>query len=211
MGRRTVLVVDDHRTVAELLRLAIDATPGLTCVATAYDVPTARRRALELSPDVVLCDLHLGEGRKSGLRLARVLADLDLRVAVLLLTGDAGGLHLDELRDSGASGLLAKNGDLELLLAAVERATRDQLDIDPVLLRSLTRPVSKAVPLSPREQEVLRWMGSGRDVAWIAKKLGIRPSTCRGYVKSLLVKLDAHTQLEAVVRAQALGLLDRAS
>jgi DNA-binding NarL/FixJ family response regulator len=41
----------------------------------------------------------------------------------------------------------------------------------------------------------------------IARVLGIMQETCRGYVKSLHVKLGARSQLEAVVRAQRLGLL----
>jgi DNA-binding CsgD family transcriptional regulator len=39
--------------------------------------------------------------------------------------------------------------------------------------------------------------------------LGISLHTCRGYVKSLLSKLGVSSQLEAVVTAQRLGLIDR--
>jgi DNA-binding CsgD family transcriptional regulator len=42
----------------------------------------------------------------------------------------------------------------------------------------------------------------------IARVLGITLETCRGYVKSLHAKLGARSQLEAVVKAQQLGLLD---
>jgi len=41
----------------------------------------------------------------------------------------------------------------------------------------------------------------------IARTLGISLNTCRGYVKSVLSKLGASSQLEAVVTAQRLGLL----
>jgi DNA-binding CsgD family transcriptional regulator len=41
----------------------------------------------------------------------------------------------------------------------------------------------------------------------IADHLGISPNTCRGYVKSLLWKLDAHSQLEAVAIARRQGLI----
>jgi DNA-binding CsgD family transcriptional regulator len=42
----------------------------------------------------------------------------------------------------------------------------------------------------------------------IARVLGISLNTCRGYVKSLLSKLGASSQLEAVLKAQQLGLLE---
>jgi DNA-binding CsgD family transcriptional regulator len=43
----------------------------------------------------------------------------------------------------------------------------------------------------------------------IARVLGISLHTCRGYVKSLLSKLGVSSQLEAVVTAQRLGLIER--
>ena len=54
---------------------------------------------------------------------------------------------------------------------------------------------------------MLELLGEGLDVTAIGKRLGIRTSTCRGYVQNVLNKLDAHTQLEAVVHARARGLL----
>jgi DNA-binding NarL/FixJ family response regulator len=50
-------------------------------------------------------------------------------------------------------------------------------------------------------------LADGSDARAIAKALGISVSTCRGYVKNLLLKLDAHTQLEAVVIATNHGLV----
>jgi DNA-binding NarL/FixJ family response regulator len=44
-------------------------------------------------------------------------------------------------------------------------------------------------------------------VKMIARVLGIGLQTCRGYVKSLHSKLGARSQLEAVVKAQQVGLL----
>ena len=43
----------------------------------------------------------------------------------------------------------------------------------------------------------------------IARILGISEETCRSYVKALHTKLSARSQLETVVKAQQMGLLDR--
>ena len=61
--------------------------------------------------------------------------------------------------------------------------------------------------LTPRELEVLRLLGEGRDPRCIAKELGVSLHTCRGYVKGILAKLDAHSQLEAVVIATRAGVI----
>ena len=41
----------------------------------------------------------------------------------------------------------------------------------------------------------------------VARKLGLRETTVRNHVRLLLLALGAHSQLEAVARARAFGLL----
>ena len=62
-------------------------------------------------------------------------------------------------------------------------------------------------PLTPREQDVLILLAEGVDARTIARRLGISVNTCRGYVKSIFLKLDAHSQLEAVAIARKHGLV----
>jgi len=62
-------------------------------------------------------------------------------------------------------------------------------------------------PLSERELSVLVRMADGRDVTHIARELSISHHTSRGHVKSLLSKLGAHSQLEAVIIAVRIGLI----
>jgi DNA-binding NarL/FixJ family response regulator len=64
-----------------------------------------------------------------------------------------------------------------------------------------------AAELTDREREVLRGLSQGLDPQTIARRLGISVHTCRGHVKSILAKLEAHSQLEAVVKAIRRGLL----
>ena len=69
---------------------------------------------------------------------------------------------------------------------------------------------SRTVPtLSPREQEVLALLAAGIDPTNIARQLGITVHTCRSYVRNVLAKLGAHSQLEAVAVAHQSGLLSR--
>jgi DNA-binding CsgD family transcriptional regulator len=62
--------------------------------------------------------------------------------------------------------------------------------------------------LTQREHDVLACLGRGMAPKAIARVLGISLHTCRGYVKSLLGKLEVRSQLEAVVKAQQLGMLE---
>jgi DNA-binding NarL/FixJ family response regulator len=63
--------------------------------------------------------------------------------------------------------------------------------------------------LTVREREVLRLMADGLDNGEVAERLGIRYGTVRSHVRNLIAKLNAHSKMEAVVRAEELGLIER--
>ncbi len=62
--RPRVLVVDDHRTFADLLSGALDAS-GMTCVGTANTAAQAVAMAAALAPDIVVMDIQMP--REDGL------------------------------------------------------------------------------------------------------------------------------------------------
>ncbi|WP_431357656.1 response regulator transcription factor [Streptomyces lydicus] len=61
--------------------------------------------------------------------------------------------------------------------------------------------------LSPREVDVLACVASGATNAVVAERLGLRPETVKGYLRSGMRKLGAHTRLQAVVAARRIGAL----
>ncbi|MFK3734764.1 LuxR C-terminal-related transcriptional regulator [Streptomyces sp. NPDC088090] len=63
------------------------------------------------------------------------------------------------------------------------------------------------VTLTPRETDVLAAVASGATNAAAAQRLGLRPETVKGYLRSAMRKLGAHTRLEAVVAARRAGAL----
>ena len=83
--------------------------------------------------------------------------------------------------------------------------------VHPQLLRTLMadRADTPEPPrLSQRELDVVGMLSLGMDARTISDHLGISLHTCRGYLKTLFSKLDAHSQLEAVAAARRHGLLD---
>lgn len=61
--------------------------------------------------------------------------------------------------------------------------------------------------LAPRELDVLSWVAAGATNAAVAERLGLRPETVKGYLRSAMRKLGAHTRGEAVTTARRAGLL----
>ncbi|MEU9987418.1 helix-turn-helix transcriptional regulator [Streptomyces sp. NPDC048045] len=70
-----------------------------------------------------------------------------------------------------------------------------------------TARAADGVSLAPRELDVLSWVAAGATNAAVAERLGLRPETVKGYLRSAMRKLGAHTRGEAVMAARRAGLL----
>ncbi|MET9449388.1 helix-turn-helix transcriptional regulator [Streptomyces cinerochromogenes] len=68
-------------------------------------------------------------------------------------------------------------------------------------------PRAGGATLAPRELDVLSWVAAGATNAAVAERLGLRPETVKGYLRSAMRKLGAHTRGEAVTAARRAGLL----
>ncbi len=206
-----VLIVDDHTTFTELLAGALEREPDLDCVGFAGSAGSGFDQAVALRPDVVIMDFHLPDG--DGIAAAARILEEAPGTRIVLLTGDPTPEALVRAAATGICAFLPKDGSLAALLDALRHAQVGGMLVRPSLVAQLgglqaSRPYDVWTPtLTQRERSVLRLMAEGYDVRSNARTLGISQNTCRGYVKSILAKLGAHTQLEAVVAARRLDLL----
>lgn len=205
---RRVLVVDDQRTFSDLLQLALDVQDDLECVGVALTASDALTMVAEEAPDVVLMDVQLPDtdGIEATRRVKAEHPDTD----VLILTGRPDATLVARAADAGASGFLVKDHPLESILSGVRSGSPGTMVVEPVALATLLDTGANGtadVVLTNRELTVLSLLGEGVAPKQIAYRLGISLHTTRGYVKSILRKLDSHSVLEAVVTAQRRGLL----
>jgi DNA-binding NarL/FixJ family response regulator len=63
------------------------------------------------------------------------------------------------------------------------------------------------VVLSPRQTTILKLLAAGAGTRAIAGTLGISPATVRNHIQQIMVALQAHSRLEAVVQALQRRLL----
>ncbi len=70
--------------------------------------------------------------------------------------------------------------------------------------------IMNAMPLTPRELDVLRLLCNGRRYADIARELGMTRNTAAGHLKSIYRKLDVNSAAAAVMRAVEMQLFTAA-
>lgn len=214
-GPTRVMVVDDHMVFAEALAMVIAARPDLDCPIIATSIADGLRAAERAAPDVILLDVMLPDG--DGVEAIDRFRDAAPGTRILVLTGHMDLDVLTRAAAAGASGFLQKESDVEAIVRAIRAARDGTILVEQTTLTSIlgrvrrgheaTDPADDRPHLTARELDVLTLMGEGLDPHAIAQLLEISLNTCRGYQKSLMAKLDAHSQLEAVVIATRRGII----
>jgi DNA-binding NarL/FixJ family response regulator len=208
-----VLVIDPHRLFAELLAAVLHTQHDLDCVARCFSADEGRAAFASSHPDVVVIDSDLdGE---DGVVLASDLVAQRPEVRVIIVAGEARTEALRAAARAGACAYLPKASPLDDILDAIRSSRVGTMWAPTSLILAATaiddEPVEDTLDLTPRQLEVLRLLGEGFAVQQISRRLGLSIHTTRGYVKTLLARLDAHSQLEAVAIAKRRGLLRTAS
>lgn len=207
--RVTVLIVDDHRTLAEALGLAFDQAERFT-VTIGGGGGRAPARVAEDRPDVVLADLDaIGDGNLDSIRRIK---DAHPGAAVLVLSAREDDLLKARAVEAGASAILSKVTPVADLPELALRAHRGEALIDREEVIRLLRVLRKrrhqeaterqrVNRLTPRQTEILQLVANGVAPAEIAQRLGMSPHTLRTHVQNVLTRLGVHTKLEAVALA----------
>jgi DNA-binding NarL/FixJ family response regulator len=191
-----VLIVDDHDVVHWGFRLMLSNQPWVERCISSRTSTEAYALAERFKPHVALVDLFIGE--ESGPEICAQLRARSPETQVLLISG-AGRISPGAAKAAGASGFIPKDWGAADIARAVRMVGlgmtvfQPQVEVD-------------AVPLSPREREVLDLIAAGSTNREIAAALHLSPHTIKEHTSSLYRKLGARNRAEAVQRAQRLGL-----
>jgi DNA-binding NarL/FixJ family response regulator len=205
-----VLIVEDHRVVAEGLAALINDQSDMHVVGNVGTVAECVSAAADLDPDVVLLDFRLPDG--SGPDAAAAIRSIRPAAKMIFLTREDTDAARFAAVQSGASAFLHKSRAAAEVVAAIRDVARGKMLITPRTIATLLakrRSIEAQLErLTPREKEVLRLVAEGYPSRSIAAELGISYTTIRTHIRSLGAKLAVHSKLEAIVKARELGLIN---
>jgi DNA-binding NarL/FixJ family response regulator len=220
-----VMIVEDHRLVAEALRVLLQGAEDIDVVATYAGKDELLERWASVGADVVLMDFRLPDG--SGADAAAALRGAAQKPAVLFLSADESEESLLAAVEAGASGYLLKAGPAAELMSAVRSAAAGEVlipsqKLSGLVMRQRELAREKAArdrrdkehtqllgQLTSRERDVLELIVAGLDNKSIASRLAIGTGTVRAHVQHVLEKLGVHSKLEAAAQAVERGLVVR--
>lgn len=209
-ARLRVMIVDDHPMVRDGLKVYLDVSPALNCVAEVGSGEEALAECAENTPDVILMDMLMPG--MDGPTATRLILDKHPGIKVIALTSFHDPDLVQRAITSGASGYLLKSVSMSDLTAAIESVVEGRAVLAPEAAQALvkvTRRESRIIEhdLTPREREALTLLVQGLTNAEIAGKMDISQYTARFHVSNILTKLGAENRTDAVRLALEEGLV----
>lgn len=199
-----VLVLDDHRMVAEGLAALVGATEGIEVMGIGHSVEQGLRMVRLHRPDVTLVDCDMSDGTAADFIGRSKALGLDLRVVVL--SDSDGFCSIRSAVEAGARAFVLKSMSVDVVIQAIQNASAGRRFLPPEVASRLAEAMTLE-PLTGREKEVLQLLAEGRTNQDIAERLGIGVGTVKIHVNNVLSKLDADSRTQAVIRASLYGLV----
>ena len=216
--RTSVMLVDDHQVMRDLLRDALEHTGEFQVVAQAADGEEAVRVVREAAPDVIVMDVIMPV--MDGIEACREITELLPGVRVLMLTASNEQDAIVRSIAAGATGYLQKYSGKEQLLETLREVARGEFRIPGNAARRLARAVRSPSgddtsellgALTDREREILKLFAGGLSYQEIGDVREVSALTVRNAVSGVQKKLGFRTRQQMVVWAIRAGVVEDAS
>ncbi len=210
-----VLLVEDHALLASAIVEVLDV-PEVSVVAVARTGAEVALLAKREMASVLLLSYHLPDIRSTV--VASLVREASPETAIVFHTADDSEEAILDAIDAGAIAYLTRSATAEQFVEAIQRAARGEVLIPVALFASaIARQTTIAAEqgrrdtviagFTPRELEILRGLAQGIDTWTMATQFGIAPHTIEWHVRHVIEKLHVHSQLQAVVAAVRLGII----
>lgn len=210
-----LLIVDDQALVREILGWRLAQEADLDVVGTAEDAAQGLDLALRLRPDLILLDIDMPG--LSPFELARRVREESSDTAIVFLSGYVQDGYVAQALQAGARCYTTKGETPETLLGCLRKVLRGGTCFSPAVCSRLESDPATTTPaggvrsrihlLTPRETEVLAYLGKGLSKKEIARLMGLSVKTVDQHCTHLMLKLAIHDRVELAHFAIREGLV----
>jgi DNA-binding NarL/FixJ family response regulator len=200
-----IVIADDHEVVRAGIKSLLAGT-DIRIVGEATNGRAALKLATKHRPDLVLLDVRMPDG--DGLDcLARIKLDQP-ETRVVMLSGYDNPTYVARAVALGAAGYISKSASRDEIIEGIRTAAAGETIWSRDELRRVTGALAAPranndvdVPLTKRENEVLKQLAFGLTNKEIAQSLGISYETVKEHVQHILRKIGVSDRTQAAVWA----------
>ena len=213
--RSSVMLVDDHSIMRDLLRDALENIGEFHVVAQAAGGQEAVGIVEEAAPDVIVMDVIMPD--MDGIEACRLITEMQPGTRVLMLTASNEKDAIVRSIAAGATGYLQKYSGKEQLLSTLREVAQGEFRIPGNAARRLARAVRSPLTddgselldaLTTRERDILKLFSEGLTYKEIGETRNNSDLTVRNAVSGIQKKLGFKTRHQMVVWAVRIGLAD---
>ncbi len=216
----SVIIVEDFKLTRVGLRCALNSNPDIEVVSEAEDAQDGLQKIEKFKPDVVLMDLGLP--KMNGIEAIIKLREFSKDIKIIALTSHDREEEVVAALSSGANAYCLKDIDPEKLADVIRDVNNGVCWLDPLIAGLALKSIPKVgdaalvgehavnhnnIPLTDREQEVLKHLVAGKSNTEIAKELIVSVHTAKAHVCSILQKMCVNDRVQAAVKAVKEGMV----
>jgi two-component system, NarL family, nitrate/nitrite response regulator NarL len=191
------MITDDHQLVIDGLKALLKESKDVKILAHARNVQDLIKHLRLIRPDVILMDIDMPV--VNGIEATKRIKGLypDIKIIALAMHGEKG--MIKTMMQAGAEGYLLKSCDEDELCMAIKKVHSGQKYFSSEVADNLLssnmeeqEASSRKVPLTAREEDILKLVSQGLSNKEIGEKLFISHRTVDTHRTNLMNKLDIH-------------------
>lgn len=205
----SVALIEDNRLVRDGIAALMNQQPDLEVVASARSAHLAPLR--KANPQVVLLDAGLRDADSVRAAITVMKEFPESKVVVMdLLPADE---EIVQFVNAGVHGFVLKDATFDDLVTTIRLVAGGGHVLPPPMTGTLFSQIARdavardrtaalaVVRMTPREREVVHWIGEGLSNKEIAEQLDIATHTVKSHVRNVMEKLTLHTRLQIAAYA----------
>lgn len=179
-----VLIVDDHESMSDSLKLILEESEEFEVVGTLQSAALAELFCQRIKPDLVIMDVCT-DGDVSGLEATKTIREKHSEVKIIVMSGFNEVTYSPRAKEVGAHAFVFKSKSLDFFAEVAASV----MEGETYYAQPQTIPMPTGeVPLTEREMEILRLMCKYMTSKEIAHELFITERTVKFHKANMLAK-----------------------
>lgn len=206
--KNKIVIIEDNIPLSDAFVEIINASDNFKVLETYDSCEEALLYIQSDNPKIILMDIDLpGMNGVEGTKLIKKKLP---NTIILMVTVFENSEMVFNALCAGATGYLTKNFKPNELIDALEEAMAGgapmSIHIAKMVVSSFQKQSSQIV-LSQREKEVLTLLAEGNSYDVISDKMSISRNTIKYHLKNIYIKLQVHSNIEAIHKASRENLI----